>query len=136
MYRLGSRYYDGNSMMTNLIYIIIYIKPILYGGLWVKRQIMIFLLLRPILGPWSSCSATCGGGHQFRAAQCMDRRTSSPTEGCDALEKPRQRQRCANDPCSRSHHSQHSIQQEVKGTVGSPTLVGKYILPLIASFGL
>uniref|UniRef100_A0A0P5WCA6 A disintegrin and metalloproteinase with thrombospondin motifs n=3 Tax=Daphnia magna TaxID=35525 RepID=A0A0P5WCA6_9CRUS len=65
-------------------------------------------------GPWSICSATCGGGHQFRAAQCMDRRTSSPTEGCDALEKPRQRQRCANDPCSRSHHSQHSIQNEVK----------------------
>ena len=86
------------------------------------------------LGPWSSCSATCGGGHQFRAAQCMDRRTSSPTEGCDALEKPRQRQRCANDPCSRSHHSQHSIQHEVKGRIRTWLVI--YIVSLIVSFGL
>lgn len=93
--------------------------------------VVMFLYLNA--GPWTSCSASCGGGHQFRAVQCMDRRTTSPTEGCDQLEKPRQRQRCANDPCSRSHHSQHSVQNEVKGTV---KLCRNYDLPLIECIGM
>lgn len=63
-------------------------------------------------GPWTTCSVSCGGGHQYRAVQCMDRRISSPVEGCDQLEKPRQRQRCGNENCrSSSHH----VPSEVKG---------------------
>lgn len=82
-----------------------------------------------LAGLWSSCSATCGGGHQFRGIQCMDRRSSVPADDgeCDQLEKPRQRQRCANEPCLRSgsynyygqSQQQNRGHNEVKGWVSS-----------------
>jgi hypothetical protein len=83
-------------------------------------------------GPWSSCAATCGGGHQFRAIQCMDRRSSVPAdEGeCDQLDKPRQRQRCANEqPCLRSgDHKYHSsqLQQPQHNRGGQNEVKGYY----------
>lgn len=100
------------------------------GARWIifSQSHNIQILTVDYLGPWTSCSASCGGGHQFRALQCMDRRTSAPAEGCDQLEKPRQRQRCANDPCSRSHHSQHSVQNEVKGELRLIALRSNYQL--------
>lgn len=80
-----------------------------------------------VLGPWTSCSASCGGGHQHRAVQCMDRRTSTPAEGCHQLKKPPHRQRCNNEPCSRSYHSYHNVQGEVKGNSGSKFIMASQI---------
>merc|ERR1712223_1748599 len=52
-------------------------------------------------GPWTKCSATCGGGTQTRSVMCKLKSTLEVVADglCDANEKPPDNEICNDDPC-------------------------------------
>ena len=58
-------------------------------------------LFFPFLGPWTKCSATCGGGTQTRSVMCKLQSTLEVVADglCDANEKPPDNEICNDDPC-------------------------------------
>lgn len=50
-------------------------------------------------GPWSNCSAECGGGLQQRLIVCLNYDKKPVPEWCDEADKPVEEQECNVDPC-------------------------------------
>ncbi|MFH4974442.1 hypothetical protein AB6A40_001151 [Gnathostoma spinigerum] len=50
-------------------------------------------------GPWSECTAQCGGGTQSRMIVCLNYDKIPVPEWCDESDKPAEEQTCNTDPC-------------------------------------
>ncbi|KAM6215650.1 A disintegrin and metalloproteinase with thrombospondin motifs 20 [Rhynchocyon petersi] len=53
------------------------------------------------VGPWGSCTSTCGRGYQMRAVKCVNELFSAVSDDreCSAVSRPSDRQECAVIPC-------------------------------------
>ncbi|XP_019508609.1 PREDICTED: A disintegrin and metalloproteinase with thrombospondin motifs 20, partial [Hipposideros armiger] len=53
------------------------------------------------VGPWSSCTATCGHGYQMRAVKCVNELLSAVLDDrmCHGVGRPSDRQDCIVTPC-------------------------------------
>ena len=54
------------------------------------------------------CSASCGGGEQYRQVQCVDDAMEHPAEGCDPDGKPLTIRRCSKNLCPQAQHSRET----------------------------
>ncbi|XP_072031734.1 papilin-like isoform X2 [Amphiura filiformis] len=52
-----------------------------------------------LTGPWTECSATCGGGQRERHVMCLGNGALLPDTGCDEDMQPESQEPCNNQQC-------------------------------------
>uniref|UniRef100_A0A914I3N7 Papilin n=1 Tax=Globodera rostochiensis TaxID=31243 RepID=A0A914I3N7_GLORO len=75
-------------------------------------------------GPWTNCSAKCGGGTQTRTVVCLNYDRKPVPEWCDEKEKPPEEQECGMDSCPKCADSEHGCCPDEETFASGPFLEG------------
>ncbi|OZC05173.1 hypothetical protein X798_07848 [Onchocerca flexuosa] len=75
-------------------------------------------------GPWSKCSAECGGGTQNRMIVCLNYDKKPVPEWCDETEKPSEEQECNVEPCPTCDDSEFGCCPDNVTIATGPYLAG------------
>ncbi|KAL3985162.1 Kunitz/Bovine pancreatic trypsin inhibitor domain family protein [Acanthocheilonema viteae] len=75
-------------------------------------------------GPWSKCSAECGGGTQYRMIVCLNYDKKPVPEWCDEAEKPPEEQECNVEACPTCDDSEFGCCPDNVTIATGPYLAG------------
>ncbi|KAK6107830.1 Kunitz/Bovine pancreatic trypsin inhibitor domain family protein [Brugia pahangi] len=75
-------------------------------------------------GPWSKCSAECGGGTQNRMIVCLNYDKKPVPEWCDEAEKPSEEQECNVEACPTCDDSEFGCCPDNVTIATGPYLAG------------